>query len=100
MEDFARISGTVYLIPEDFGILETVCFIPTQWVTCPRNSDGFRFQTLGGLYLVVMIARLVLGLTAMAGDPWFDRPLPTVFHLLLACFLIAVGMFHRRASSV
>jgi hypothetical protein len=52
------------------------------------------------LYLLVMVARLVLGLTAMQGDPWFDRPLPTVVHLLLACFLIAVGMCHRRASSV
>jgi len=58
------------------------------------------FLTLGGLYLTVMIARLVLGMTAMQGDPWFDRPLPTVFHLVLACFLIVVGTFHRRASSV
>ena len=40
----------------------------------------------------------VLGMTAMQGDPWFDRPLPTVFHLRLASFLIAVGMFHRRVS--
>jgi len=40
------------------------------------RGRGLVFLSLGGLYLAVMIARLVL-----------------------ASFLIAVGMYHRRASS-
>lgn len=52
--------------------------------------------SFGGIYMGVMIVRLILGQSVMAGDAWFDRPLPTIFHLVLASFVLAVGVFHRR----
>ena len=82
------------------GLMVYVAFRFSSGRVSVSRSRAWVFLTLGGLYLAVMIVRLVLGLTAMQGDPWFDRPLPTVFHLVLACFLIVVGTFHRRASSV
>lgn len=39
-------------------------------------------------YLVVMVVRLLVGLTVAAPGSWFDARLPTVFHLLLATFLL------------
>lgn len=58
---------------------------------------GMTLLAFGGLYLGAMIVRLMLGATLMRGDAWFDRPLPTIFHLVLASFVITVGWYHRRA---
>ncbi len=60
------------------------------------RAVGTAMLSFGGLYLGVMLTRLVLGVTVMRGDAWFDRPLPTIFHLVLATFVILIGWFHRR----
>ncbi len=60
---------------------------------------GTALLAFGGLYLGVMLTRLVLGATAMRGDAWFDRPLPTTFHLVLTGFVIAVGWHHLRGAA-
>ena len=39
-------------------------------------------------YLAVMVVRMVVGFTEVAQGSWFDAPLPTAFHLLLATFLL------------
>ena len=66
-----------------------------------RPSLGRTVVTLGVIYFGVMLARLVLGRTVFAGHPWLDKILPTVFHLVLATFLLIVGWYHiggrRRA---
>lgn len=59
---------------------------------------GTALLSFGGLYISVMLARLVLGATWMRGHAWFDRPLPTIFHLVLAWFVIAVGWYHLKSS--
>jgi hypothetical protein len=81
------------------GLMGYVSFRYSSGRVAVARGRAWVFLMLGGLYLTVMIARLLLGVTAMQGDPWFDRPLPTLFHLVLASFLIAVGAFHRQASS-
>ncbi len=62
------------------------------------RAVGTAMLSFGGLYLGVMLTRLVLGVTVMRGDAWFDRPLPTIFHLVLATFVILIGWFHRREA--
>lgn len=59
---------------------------------------GWLLVGLGSVYFVVMVVRLVLGLTVYASHPWFGRLLPTVFHLVLASFLLVVGCFHVRVG--
>lgn len=54
----------------------------------------------GLLYLGVMIVRLVLGSTALAGDSWFDAILPSIFHLVLASFVLVTAYGTRRARTV
>ncbi|HSS65926.1 MAG TPA: hypothetical protein VLS27_15980 [Gammaproteobacteria bacterium] len=58
---------------------------------------GMALLCFGGLYSGVMFARLVLGAMLIRGHTWFDRPLPSIFHLVLASFAIMVGWHHYRA---
>lgn len=60
-----------------------------------RSDKAARiYLTLGGVYLAVMLFRLVAGLTFAPEHQWFGAHLPTLFHLVLATFLITVGLFH------
>jgi hypothetical protein len=60
----------------------------------PRRSIGFAALTFGGIYFAAMVARLALGLTVLSQSRWFASPVPTVFHLVLAGWLLVYGHFH------
>ena len=62
----------------------------------PNPRLGRGLLVAGVLYLASMVARLILGLTVLRGHRWFDVPLPTLFHFVLAAFVILVGLFHAR----
>lgn len=49
---------------------------------------------LGAIYLVSMGVRLIIGLTVASDHFWFGAMLPTIFHIVLASFLIVYGRFH------
>ena len=65
----------------------------------PNARIGKAAIVLGSVYFVAMAARLLLGATVLADQRWFASPLPTVFHLALAAFLLLYGHFHWRYSS-
>lgn len=50
----------------------------------------------GAVYAGAMLARLFLGFTLLSESRWFASWLPTLFHLVLASFLLCVGDYHRR----
>ena len=52
-----------------------------------RKSFATAWLWFGYVYLAAMVARGVL---------LWDRPIPIVFHLVLAAFVIAVGHSHRQ----
>jgi hypothetical protein len=85
------------LLASQFGILATLCWT-TYRVTIGAISPGRTFGAIvlsfGGVYFLVMIARLVLGLTIFSNIRWFASPLPTVFHLVLASWLLLYGHLH------
>jgi len=60
----------------------------------PGRTFGAVMLSLGSAYFLVMIARLVLGLTIFSNVRWFASPLPTVFHLVLASWLLLYGHLH------
>ena len=43
-----------------------------------------------------MLFRLIGGLTFLRDVPWFQAILPTIFHLVLAGFLLVLADFHLR----
>ena len=54
---------------------------------------------LGLIYFLSMAARLLLGLTLLHDIHWLDAPLPSVFHLVLATYLLVLSRFHLRCSA-
>jgi hypothetical protein len=65
-----------------------------------RKTVGRWLIVLGVLYFGSMFARLVLGLTVLADVAWFAKPLPALFHLVLAGFVLTLGHYHSRAAVV
>lgn len=53
---------------------------------------------LGGLYLAVMGIRLLIGLTVASDHFWFGAVLPTIFHFVLAIFMLVYGRYHALAA--
>lgn len=86
-------------------VLIIIVFAWTAWrfmrgdVT-PRPGLGRILVGLGSVYFGVMLIRLALGLTVLSSHPWFGKTLPALFHLVLASFLLVVGVFHIRASAL
>jgi hypothetical protein len=60
----------------------------------PAAGLGRVLQALGWLYFAVMAARLVLGLSLLRHIRWFDAPLPSAFHLVLAAMVLTLASFH------
>lgn len=53
---------------------------------------------LGGAYFAVMGFRLLAGLTFLADHAWFAKSVPALFHLVLASFVLTLGM-HLRSKA-
>jgi len=64
----------------------------------PSTKKGKILFALGIIYLLGMCARLIVGLTIAPDHYWFGAIMPTVFHLVLASFVVLYGRFHSMAS--
>ena len=51
----------------------------------------------GATYFVFMAVRLVAGQSFASGHSWWDAPLPSVFHLVLASFMLATSIIGARS---
>ena len=50
----------------------------------------------GGVYFVFMAFRWIAGMTFLAEDAWFSKTIPAFFHLVIAGFILLLGV-HIRA---
>lgn len=64
----------------------------------PSAKLGKVLYVIGGIYLGLMCLRLIIGLTVLPDHFWFGAILPTLFHLVLASFILVYGRFHVEAS--
>lgn len=65
-----------------------------------EQSNAVRWISL--VYTSVMIVRFLLGYTFLEGHSWFDKPIPTLMHLMLALYLLTlacIGDHHTRLIS-
>ena len=53
---------------------------------------------IGWFYFGLMGIRLIVGLTIAPDHYWFSARLPTVFHMVLASFILVYGRFHLAAG--
>lgn len=57
----------------------------------PRPRLARILNLLGWVYFSGMLVRLLVGQTLDPMPAWFDRPLPTLFHLVLATWLLLLA---------
>ena len=62
----------------------------------PIRSKGKAYLIIGVAYALIMIYRLVAGMTFAKDHYWLDARLPTIFHLILASIVITLGAYHFR----
>jgi len=67
-------------------------------IVIPSARKGHLLLVLGCVYFGGMCVRLTVGLTIAPTHVWFGATLPTVFHLVLAAFVILYGRFHSLGS--
>ena len=84
------------------GIILAVC-LRIVWVAykgtlVASRQKGSILVGLGIVYLLSMCARLIVGLTIGSDHYWFGAILPTIFHIVLASFMIVYGRFHSVMS--
>lgn len=77
------------------GIMVTVNRACMREQPSPRPRLAPTLKVLGWIYFSAMMLRLSLGLGMDHAPLWFDRPLPTFFHLILATWLLLLA---RRLS--
>jgi hypothetical protein len=60
-----------------------------------RNWRGKLLIWSGSIYFTLMCLRFVLSITVMDSHPWLGATLPAFFHMVLAGFLITLGIYER-----
>lgn len=65
----------------------------------PHYRLGVWMLAFGGVYFTTMLVRLVLGATVLSTNRWFSSALPTMFHLVLAAYLLVYGHYHFRHAA-
>ena len=61
----------------------------------PHIVMGKIYLFSGGAYFLFMIIRLFMGQCVLKSHVFWASTLPTLFHLILALFIIVVGYFHQ-----
>lgn len=64
----------------------------------PTRRSAFCWLGFGLIYFATMAGRMILGLTVLSTHDWFSNRLPTFFHLVLAAFVIVVGVTYLRIN--
>lgn len=64
----------------------------------PRPRLGSALIAAGWVYLVVMAARLIVGVLDLTNLSWFDSAVPTAFHFMLAAFVLVAGSALRGTT--
>ena len=66
----------------------------------PSRARGRVVAAAAGLYGAAMVTRLLLGMTLFRGHWWFDAPLPTAFHIVIASYLGGYAHYLLRAGDI
>jgi hypothetical protein len=64
----------------------------------PRRRLGQGLVVFGGLYLLAMVTRYAVRMALYSQERWTGGSIPTLFHWVLAGFLLVLGTYHWRRS--
>lgn len=88
-----------FLLLSQLIILFIMIRITRQHISGLVQKDSIKGRwllALGTLFFFGMTARLVIGLVNLSAHPWFHKPLPAFFHLVLAAFVLLLSAFHMN----
>ncbi|QPJ62875.1 MAG: hypothetical protein G3M70_13715 [Candidatus Nitronauta litoralis] len=85
-------------------VIIVLCLLAIQDVSNPipkpDREKGKYLLTIGCFYFVIMVVRLAGGYTFASSIHWFNVRIPTIFHLVLASFILLYGHFHLYNSKI
>ena len=87
------------LLAGQFGIIGLMSFVLHRVRNGTIRARPWKYRVclvFGGVYFAVMAFRWLAGLTFMAEQAWFAKSLPAFFHLVLASFILLLGLHIRR----
>ncbi|NNG03242.1 MAG: hypothetical protein HKM95_03975 [Inquilinus sp.] len=86
-----------------FGQIGLIVFMAASIHAVARGKrlarTGMVLCVLGCLYWAVMSLRAVVGFFELSQNSWFDQPLPTAFHFVIATFIAVLGWFWAAPSA-
>ena len=62
----------------------------------PNPKAGKLYLLFGFVYFSIMLFRMIAGFTFAPDHPWLGARIPTLFHLVLASFLLIAGHYHFK----
>jgi hypothetical protein len=101
-EWYSGLLAYEYLLPAQVLIIAVMIWICLNFTrgrgpfVTPRRFLAIYWLYFGYAYLAVMIARYPLRMILHPEARWFGGTIPIFFHWVLAAFVIAVGLYHRR----
>lgn len=87
------------LLASQFGIIGLMSLVLHRVRNGTIRARPWKYWAclvFGGVYFTVMAFRWLAGLTFLADQAWFAKPLPAFFHLVLASFILLLGVHIRR----
>lgn len=89
------------LLASQFAIIGLMSFVLHRVRNGTIRARRWKYRVclfFGGAYFAVMAFRWLAGLTFLADQAWFARSLPAFFHLVLALFILLLGLHIRRRN--
>ena len=89
------------LLAGQFAIVGLMSFVLHRVRNGTIRARPWKYRVclfFGGAYFAVMAFRWLAGLTFLADQAWFARSLPAFFHLVLALFILLLGLHIRRRN--
>lgn len=97
-------SGTLpypLLVSFQFAIIiifSYTCIRISKGLINPMTGKGKKILVLGSIYAIVMLARCFLRMYTFPTERWFGGCIPILFHLILALFIMTLGLYHVQAG--
>jgi hypothetical protein len=88
------------LLPMQILILATMAVVTVQvqrGTLVPSGRASRALGWAGGAYMAVALGRIAVGLCIPPAPDWFRAWIPGAFHVVLAGFVLTLGVFHRSA---
>lgn len=78
-------------------VMSLVSYRISKGFLVPKRTISVFLQVIGWIYFSVMFVRWGIGLFEVLDITWFQRPIPSFFHMILALYILLVAHYHKSA---